>query len=547
MLKKEILEADVLCVGGGITGLMAAIRASELGANVVVVEKGNVLRSGAGAMGNDHFACYIPEIHGRDFKAFIEEVRMGQLGPNLREPEIAKTWFENTFDIVKLWESWGIPMKYKGRYEFSGHGFPGRPHFFLRYSGQQQKPILTKQALKRRSKVINRVTVIDLTGDEKGVTGAIGMDTREERLIEFRAKSVILGTGRVQKLYQGLTPGWIFNMSCPGTLSGDGRAMAYRLGAELIRMEIPAQHAGPKYFVRAGQGTWVGVVRDSDGKPVGPFLTKPDKRYSDIVTEVNKNLFMEYAKSGRGPVYLDCRGISEEDYEYMMHWMNNEGNVALLNHLQEEGIDLRKNPIEWMTYEIRSTGRISTNAKSETSIKGLYAAGDEVFSSISNAAIFGWIAGENAAKYTEETATSIATDAKAKIEEIETLLNEIRNRKVGPDWKEVNIALQQTMSDYTGSIRSEKLLEAGLNHLRRLKQKAHSSVLARNQHELMRCIEVFNLLDLGELVFVAARAREETRGRHMRSDYTFTNPLMDKPIVVKKVGNEPIAMWKETN
>lgn len=71
--KEEIIETDVLCVGGGIAGLMAAIRARELGARVVVAEKGNALGSGRGCAGNDHFWCYIPEVHGSDLEAFLKE------------------------------------------------------------------------------------------------------------------------------------------------------------------------------------------------------------------------------------------------------------------------------------------------------------------------------------------------------------------------------------------------------------------------------------------------------------------------------------------
>ena len=65
MARINTIETDVLCVGGGIAGLMAAIRAAELGAKVVVAEKGNTLTSGAGGLGNDHFLCYLPDVHGQ--------------------------------------------------------------------------------------------------------------------------------------------------------------------------------------------------------------------------------------------------------------------------------------------------------------------------------------------------------------------------------------------------------------------------------------------------------------------------------------------------
>ncbi len=98
----------------------------------------------------------------------------------------------------------------------------------------------------------------------------------------------------------------------------------------------------------------------------------------------------------------------------------------------------------------------------------------------------------------------------------------VRSRETGATWQEVNVALQQVMQDYAGSTRSENVLQAGLNHLRKLKQKAHDTIMAKNQHELMHCLEVLNLLDLGELVFAAALERKETRAtHHARADYPF--------------------------
>ncbi|MCJ7594977.1 MAG: FAD-binding protein [Desulfobacterales bacterium] len=545
MTKIDVIEADVLCIGGGIAGLMAAIRASELGARVVVAEKGNTLTSGAGGIGNDHFLCYLPEVHGPDLKPLVEELRKGQLGARLRDQEAVRVWLERTAEIVHLWDKWGIPMKYKGRYEFAGHAFPGDAYpCHLKYEGKRQKAVLTKEAVKRGAKIVNRVMVFELVADG-AVTGAIGLHTRENRLIEFRANSVFLGTGTVSRLYQGLTPGWMSNATRPCTLSGDGRAMAYRAGAELFNVEALEHHAGPKYFSRSGQATWVGVVRDPQGRPVGPFVTKPDRKYGDMIIEVNKGLFSEYAQSGKGPVYMDCRGISKKDYDYMMHWFGHEGFDALTNHLGGKGIDLRKHAIEWATYGKRgSGGSILQSVKGETSMKGLYVAGDETTRSISPAATFGWIAGENAAAYAKGLDLPRPGGAKAKMKEYGSFLEELRGRQDGPDWREVNIALQQIMSDYAGSVRSETLLEAGLTHLRRLKREARATMIARNQHELTRSLEVLNLLDLGELVCIAARERKETRGQHVRPDYPYTNPKLDKLLIVKKVDGRPVTYWK---
>ena len=545
MTSIKTIEADVLCIGGGIAGLMAAIRAAELGAKVVVAEKGNTLSSGAGGMGNDHFLCYLPEVHGQDMKPLVEELRRGQLGERLKDFEASKVWLEQTADIVKLWESWGIPMKYQGRYEFAGHAYPGDSYpCHLKYGGKHQKKVLTKEALRRGVQIMNRVMVLELLGNGS-VTGAIGLHTREDMLFLFHAKSVILGTGVVARLYQGLTPGWMANATRPETLTGDGRVMAYRIGAELYHVERLEHHAGPKYFTRSGQATWVGVVRDPQDKPIGPYLTRPDRRYSDMIIEVNKGLFSEYAQSGRGPVYMDCRGISDQDYKYMMHWFDHEGFTALVDHLNDKGIDLRRHAIEWATYGMRSSaGSIWQNVKGETSVKGLYAAGDETTRSISPAATFGWIAGKNMAEYVRGVDLPSPVEGEEVLKEKRSFLDELRRRENGPDWKEVNIALQQVMSDYAGFIRSETMLEAGLTHLRRLKKEASSAMIARNQHELMRSLEVLNLIELGELVCVAAMERKETRGWHERKDYPYKDPLLDKELIIKRADGKPVTYWR---
>ncbi len=545
-MEKQTIKTDVLCIGGGIAGLMAAIRASELGAKVVVADKSNTIHSGKGGAGNDHFLCYLPEVHGSDLDAFIQEAILEtQMGEQLSgNRNTLRTYLGSTAAIVKLWDNWGIPMKYRGNYEFAGHTIPNAPLCHLKYEGKNQKRVLTEQALKRGVTIINRVMVLDLTSSPAGVTGAVGIGTREERSVEISAKSVVLGTGAVNRLYPDLGLGWFANRCWPAGLTGDGRVMAYRAGAELVDVEIPRLHAGPKYFCRAGQGTWMGVLRDTHGKPVGPFVTKPERQYGDVTVETSKGIFADYAAQGKGPIYMDCRGMSEDDYRYMMHWFPHEGLDSLADHLQEEGIDLRCDPVEFATYDRGCSGKIWVDNDVEASVSGLYAAGDEVGSNISHAAVFGWLAGEKAAHYAKTSDYSANREISPETQEKQGLFQEIRDRPPGPDYKEVNIALQQIMIDYAGSVRSEASLEAGLSHLRRLRQKAMETVIARNSHELARCVEVFNLLDLGELVFVAANARKETRGRHKRPDYPVTNPLLNKSLIVKRLDGKPAIEWR---
>ena len=548
-LKEEFVETDVLCIGGGIAGLMAGIRARELGADVVVVEKGNALFSGRGRSGNDHFWCYIPEIHGSDMDSFMKECLKGpklkimQSGTSVK---VLRTFLEKSFDIVKLWDSWGIPMKHQGRWEFAGHSFPGDVLTHLKYQGRGQKRILTEKALQKGAKVMNRVMMLDLLTTGDGLIGGIGIHTREEKAVIFRAKSAILATGCVDRLYPSPVPAWMASTPNCLTLTGDGRTMAYRAGATIVGPESPKRHMGPRYFGRFGQATWIGVLRDPQGKPIGPFVTQPDRTYGDMTMEVKSSILEDYLKSGKGPVYMDCRGIAPQDYEYMMKAFVDEGLTSFKDYMKEEGIDLRKNPVEFGTYHFLPEGKIWIDEKGETSVKGLYAAGDESIVSIGPAAVYGWIAGENAAQYTKRATPSDMAAVGDRIEEKKSKVCAMGQRKSGPDWREANIALQQIMQDYAGGVRSESLLTAGLSYLRQVKQKAEATLVARNPWEVTRCLETLNLLDLGELVFLAAIERKETRGLHQRPDYPLTNPMLDgKAIFVKQVNGDPVMEWKK--
>ena len=187
-----------MCVGAGIAGLMAGIRAAEKGAKVVLAEKGHALHSGRGRGGNDHFWCYIPEVHGDDLDLFMRECLKGPKLKTMQSgtaSQVLKTFLAKSFDIVKLWDKWGIPMKYQGRWEFAGHSFPGDVLTHLKYEGRDQKKVLIQKALELGAAIVNRVMVFDLLKDGERIVGAIGIDTREDSIVLFESKAVILGTG----------------------------------------------------------------------------------------------------------------------------------------------------------------------------------------------------------------------------------------------------------------------------------------------------------------------------------------------------------------
>lgn len=549
MARTQLIETDVLVVGGGIAGLMAAIRAREMGARVVVAEKGNTLTSGAGSAGNDHFLCYIPEVHGDDLDAYLHELREGKGGgiANLVGTTHAKAWLEKSFEIVKLWDAWGIPMRVDGAWTFAGHAFPGKLRARLKYWGKKQKMVLTKVARRRGARILNRVMICDLLSDGQAVSGAVGVHTREDRLIVCCAKAVFVGTGEIRRLYPGITPALLGNDTLPITLTGDGRAMVYRAGAELANMEMIYRHIGLRNFARQGQGSWIGVYRDPFDKPLGPYVTRPDRMHGDKTPEVDKELFARIFESGRGPVYMDCRGISDDDLEFLTHSLSNEGNQAIVDHLEREGIDLKKNPIEFMTYGMIAVGGIFRNERAETNLGGLYSAGDEWGNGISAASVFGWIAGENAALYAQKAPAAGSAGEQAAVDSLSRMIDTFMRTDSGAayDWKDATYALHQTMRDYAGLIRSGPMLEAGLAHLRRLNAKVREGLRAANRFELIRCLETVNLYDMGEILIRSAADRLESRDLHRRADCPITDPLLNgKAHIVRKERESMVFDWK---
>ena len=552
-IDRKPIETDVLIVGGGIAGLMAAINAAAQGVSVLVAEKANTKRSGSGATGNDHFCCYIPEVHGDDMEPILKEYKNSLVGGYADDSHATK-FLEQSFDRVRDWDSWGISMRPTGTWEFTGHAFPGRPRIWLKYAGYNQKEVLTKQAKKRGVRIENHLPVTDLIVDEGEAVGAIGLSIKKDEpvLKVIRSKSVVLATGSASRLYPPApSPGWAFNTAFCPVCTGTAQAAAYRAGARLVNMEFPNRHAGPKYFARCGKATWIGIVADPHGRPIGPFVDKPTKELGDITADVWNSVFTDMLKSGKGPAYMDCSATSEEDIEYMMWGLKSEGNTAMLDYMKKEGINVRKHMVEFMQYEPHLIGRgVEIDLNGETNIKGLFAAGDPVGNfraDIAGAATYGWITGESAAQRATGIVDLKKADESPIVDERAKIYFEFIKRDTGPNWKEANMALQQIMRDYAGVlVRSETLLKAGLKYLGDLREKVFDTMVADNSHTLMRSMEVLDLMECGETIFLTALERQETRNLHKRSDFPFTNPLLsNRFIIIRQEQGRVHTEWRD--
>lgn len=525
---------DILIIGGGIAGLQAAITAKEKGAeHVLVCEKADTRRSGCGSTGNDHFMCYLPEVHGEDLELVVEEVLDTMEGP-LQDRIMLEKLLRRSREIVKKWESYGIPMRPYGGYVFEGHSLPTRQRYHLKYDGSNQKPILTRIAKERGTEIYNHITIIDLLKGKSGkVIGAVGVDTSKDipELVTIQAKAVIIASGACVRLYPNSTPAFPFNHhDCPA--NGGGPIMAYRAGARMINTEFIDRHAGPRYFERSGKATWLGVLLNSEGKPVGPYVTKASRELGDPFSDVYPEVFHNKLQDGSGPTYVDCRTLSDEDLEYMKHCFVTEGDTSINDYMEQHDIDLHRDMIEFGSYGLQvGKAGLDIDLDGKTSLDGLYAAGiscGNVRGNITCASVFGMIAGESAAECIKYVSQEEVKDNPV-IVHVEGLCRDMLSREEGASWKEVSSTLQNIMNDYLGDkVRTDSLMTAGLRYIRNLRRDARRELKASNSHELMRNLEVLDLLDFGELVALTSRNRRESRGlTHNRPDYPYTNVLLN--------------------
>ncbi len=545
--EQELYETDFLIIGGGIGGLQAAITAAGLGLDTLVVEKADTLRSGCGANGNDHFACYIPECHGKNFDFAVREMSYTMEGGLWQDMSMLKTWMSRSFEVVKAWESYGIPMRTDGEWRFEGHTYPGHQSYHLKYEGSNIKKLLTEKAQKSGCRILNKTVVSELLTDGQGmVTGAIGLriDQEEPVLVQFSAKSVLIATGLVSRLYPGANPAFLFNTSCCPASVGSGHAMAYRAGARLVNLDIPAVHIGPKYFERGGKGSWIGHISDIYGRSIGPYMNRPSRKTGDITPDIWPDIFWEKSKDGSGPVYMNCTNTDPEDLRYMFADFEKDGIDSLADYMRQHQIDLQKEMVEFTYYGMDFAHRgIEISEDASSSLKNLYATGyavGNINGHSTAAAVFGMIAAEQAAKNNDAIARCQKNND-SRIREKADFYNEILQRgNTGANWKEANGTLQSIMHDYAGyEGRSAAVFTAGVTYVRQLRKMAQAQLGASNAHELMRVLEVLDMIDLAEPIFLMCRNRKESGALYKRVDHPGENEgLKGMYQTVEKQGDE---------
>jgi succinate dehydrogenase/fumarate reductase flavoprotein subunit len=543
----EVLETDVLVIGGGIAGCFAGIRAKEAGVNVILVEKGNVGRSGYSPMISG-VLTYFDQQKDNYNDWYYECVESGQwLNDQERLPFIINECGER----VKELDSWGVTFQ-KEDGEFLR--MPGEAHrharnVHLTNSGLQMMLVVRGEVLRRGVHVIERIMVTDLlTSDGElptndRVVGAVGFNVRTGKFYVFKAKSVVIATGATADMH--------FHVSVP-ILSGDGRAMAFRAGCEMRNLEVLFYSPAPKDLncaaalnILASEGFH---VINAKGER---FMHKWDPvRLERAPRPVLCRAIHTEELEGRGPVFWSASHFDKAAYHRMEMCV-----PIVIRSLTLAGFDYRRDKIPYTpTLEDHGPGGIRTDVENATTIPALYAAGsvsdlgeegvNPVVHSAIGSAIGGCHAGQAAAHYAGEIGR---TNVNGR--QVQLLKDEIfapMKRESGLKHQEVRRHCKSIIArGLVGPIRNEKRLKEAIDIAQEIREEEIPKLVANDYHELARCIGLSNGLLFLELLPRCALFRTESRGSHYRDDYPERDNANWLRWVIAKSSGDGIKVWAE--
>jgi succinate dehydrogenase / fumarate reductase flavoprotein subunit len=543
----EVHEHDVLIVGAGGAGLRAAIEALAQGVRVGVVCK-SLLGKAHTVMAEGGIAAAMANVDtSDDWRAHFRDTMRG--GKFLNNWRMAQLHAQEAPERVRELEQWGALFDRTENGDilqraFGGHTFKRLCHVGDR-TGLEMIRTLQDRGVHLGIDVYMECTITRLLKDGDRIAGAFGYWREQGRFVVFRAKSVIICTGGIGKAWKITSNSWEY--------TGDGMALAYDAGADLMDMEFVQFHPTGMVWPPGVQGILVteavrgegGVLRNKEGER---FMERYDPKKLELSTRdvVARSIYTE-VREGRGTehggTFLD---ISHKPAEYVKR------KLPSMYHqfLELADVDITKGPMEVGPTCHYMMGGIRVNAETaQASIPGLFAAGEAAVglhganrlggNSLSDLLVFGRRAGLAAAEYAK--GNDLPTIDSSQIEEAAQQMLAPFERPEGDSPYVIHDNLQTAMQNLVGIFRDEQDLRRALSELDELKARA-----ARVRVEGSRLFnpgwhlawDLHSMLTVAEAVTRSALARRESRGAHSRIDYPGLDDAWGNKhnVVVKKAG-----------
>ncbi|MGW2658058.1 fumarate reductase/succinate dehydrogenase flavoprotein subunit [Streptomyces sp. NPDC001478] len=517
----EELSCDVLVIGGGTAGTMAALTAAEHGASVLLLEKAHVRHSGALAMGMDGVNNAV--IPGRaEPDDYVAEITRANDG--IVDQSTVRRTATRGYAMVRRLESYGVKFEKDEHGDYAVRQVHRSGSYVLPMpEGKDVKKVLYRQLRRRemreRIRIENRVMPVRvLTGDDGRAIGAAGFHTRTGRFVTVRAGAVILATGPCGRL--GLpASGYLYGTYENPTNAGDGYAMAYHAGAELTGIEC--FQINP--LIKDYNGPACAYVANPFG---GYQVNRHGERFvdSDYWSGQMMAEFAAEVASDRGPVYLKLSHLPEESVGALETILHSTERPTRGTFHAGRGHDYRTHDIEMHISEIglcggHSASGVRVDDRARTTVDRLYAAGDLAcvpHNYMIGAFVFGDLAGEDAARYTAYEGELPADQLRAAHE----LVYRPLRHPDGPPQTQVEYKLRRFVNDYVAPPKSGARLAIALESFERMRADL-AEMGATTPHELMRCAEVSFIRDCAEMAARASLARTESRWGlyHARTDH----------------------------
>ncbi|MCD6529136.1 FAD-binding protein [Candidatus Bathyarchaeota archaeon] len=565
-LADEVIESDVLVVGSEGAGSRAAIEAAEHGVRVVMVTKGRVGRCGATMLAGaditlDGRSLYEMGFNGNpnDSKEkFFRDIVIQ--GFYLNDQRLVEVYVQDAPARTKEMIDWGMKVTHS-------------EDRAIETTGMEIVRALGREVKRRDIQIVEDVMVTDLLSKSGRVLGAVGIDVNSGRFLLFKSKAVVLATGGWGRAYPFIS----------GTreLTGDGQAMAYRVGAELANMEMVTFCPNVILWPPIYRGSiFLYILHMSCGDLLNGagerFLDKYDERIVELATktEWNKLLLSLFTMrevldgkgSPHGGVYFSLRGVPWEKVENSLAaliapgWKFQGTDFSrMMDELRNGGL------VEVAPAAHYFEGGIKINEKCETNVPGLYAAGEcatglfganRVAAATTEMLVEGAVAGRSAAEYAKKASFSEVDERQVK--RLRDELFKPLERRDGVKPVELRKHIQKVAYEKIGVVREESGLREALGELEKARKEELPRICTVTKAsgynlEWIEALELRNMVQVLEASAKSALTRRESRGVHYRLDYpNVDNDNWLKEIVVRNVGGEmqvftyPVAATKIT-
>lgn len=555
-MEYQVIKTDLLVIGGGGAALRAAVEAKENGVDVLIVQKGigstsyHVAETGAF---NAPDGIVDPDDNANEYYNDIMNAGLGTCDPNL-----VRVIAEDACDAVSYLQNNGVPFLQDGDKFLELVGcFATRPrmHLILGHGVPIVKS-LQEKAITYGISIMKNIIITKIFVNDGQVVGAAAFDVKKGELFFVQCKAIFLGTGGAGQLFR-----WNLN---PPDITGDGYALAFDIGTELINME----------FMQAGLAItrpalscvnlwiWLGYPRllNKDGVPFlekylpenvtvkqvmdskaghYPFSSRDLSKYVEI--GIHKEVFSGNGTQNDG-VYIDFSPILEIDFDQLPDTSALKKMWPISrNFFEERNVNLKHDKIELSTFAHAINGGIYINEDGLSSIRGLYSGGETAGGAhgadrlggnmLLNSQIFGARAGRHAASWAKSFKSSFELKDIWMNNEKKRILSMYRkgNKKV----THVKRDIQNLMWNNYLVIKSENSLMNCISGLREIEESVDKVTHVETYLDLKQRLEIDFMLRTANIMVRSAMHRKESRGSHCREDFPNLDSNWDKAILIK--------------